>query len=276
MDLSDVGSVITLAGTDLDPYITHAGTRRLLTGAGVPSGSSLLGFGPLCERPALRRVAELVDDAEKLAEELRDQLVIGALRTVDRDLESLVLNGATGEVSTTYVHPRRPGLMGLSPLAPSLEVLLRFAAVTDELVTSRGRFASHGYGAKAVAQASERLASVFAEDAGDDPAPYWRMAALIRPLARIARPGTGLALDLPSRLLDEEFGSASIVRFEDVDFPGKLTHEPTRRFLREVGLPENGYWYELDTDVLRCRPWPSTTRTRTAAPRTNSRPRPTG
>ncbi|MEE1668294.1 SUKH-4 family immunity protein [Streptomyces sp. WAC07094] len=249
MDLSDVGSVITLAGTDLDPYVTHAGTRRLLTGAGVPSGGSLLGFGPLCERPALRRVAELVDDAEKLAEELRDQLVIGALRTVDRDLESLVLNGATGEVSTTYVHPRHPGLMGLSPLAPSLEVLLRFAAVTDELVTSRGRFASHGYGAKAVAQASERLASVFAEDAGDDPAPYWRMAALIRPLARIARPGTGLALDLPSRLLDEEFGSASIVRFEDVDFPGKLTHEPTRRFLREVGLPENGYWYELDTDV---------------------------
>ncbi|MGI5139678.1 MULTISPECIES: SUKH-4 family immunity protein [unclassified Streptomyces] len=249
MGTTDIGGVITLTGTDLDPHVTHEATRRLLTGPGLPSDSALLGFGALRRRPALRRVAELVDDAERLAEELRDQLVIGALRTVDRDLESLVLNGTTGEIFTTHVHPRHPGLMDLSPLAPSLDALLRCAAATDELIASRGRFASQGYGPKAVAAASERLASVFAADAGEDLAPYWRMAALIRPLARIARPGTGLALDLPSRLLDEEFGSAAVVRFEEVDFPGTLTHEPTRRFLREVGLPENGYWYELDTDV---------------------------
>jgi SUKH-4 immunity protein of toxin-antitoxin system len=249
MGTTDVGGVITLTEADLDPYVTHAETRRLLTGPGLPSGSVLLGFGAPGERPALRRVAELVDDAEKLAEELRDQLVIGTLRTVDRDLESLVLNGATGEVCTAYIRPRHPGLVDLSPLAPSLGALLRFAAATEELTASRGRFAPSQYGAKAVEEASRRLASLFAVDAGNDLAPYWRMAALIRPLARIARPGEGLALDLPSRLLDEEFGSAAIVRFEDVDFPGTLTHEPTRRFLGEVGLPENGYWYELDTDV---------------------------
>jgi hypothetical protein len=231
------------------PYVTHAETRCLLTGPGLPSTGALLGFEALCGRPVLRRVAELVDDAEKLAEELRDQLVIGALRTVDRDLESLLLDGATGAVSTTYVFPRDPDLMDLSPLAPSLAALLRFAAATDELTVSGGRFASHGYGPRAVAEASERLTRVFAEGAGDDLAPYWRMAALIRPLARIARPGAGLTLDLPPRLLDEEFGSAAIVRFEDVDFPGTLTHEPTRRFLGEVGLPENGYWYELDTNL---------------------------
>lgn len=261
MGTTDAGGVITLSEADLDPYVTHEGTRRLLTGPGLPLDSALLGFRVLGGRPALRRVAEFVDDAEKLAEELRDQLVIGALRTVDRDLESLLLDGATGAVSTTYVLPRDPGLMDLSPLAPSLAALLRCAAATDELMASRGRFAPHGYGPKAVAEASEQLMRVFAEDAGeavdagasedagDDLAPYWRMAALIRPLARIARPGAGLALDLPSRLLDEEFGPAEIVRFEDVDFPGTLTHEPTRRFLREVGLPENGYWYELDTDL---------------------------
>jgi hypothetical protein len=249
MDTIDAGGVITLTEADLDPYVTHAETRRLLTGPGLPSDSALLGFGALRGRPVLRRVAELVDDAEKLAEELREQLVIGALRTFDRDLESLVLDGTTGEVSTTYVFPRDPGLMDLSPLAPSLEALLRFAAATDELTASRGRFARQGYGPQAVAAASRRLASVFAADAGEDVAPYWRMAALIRPLARIARPGAGLALDLPPRLLDEAFGSAAIVRFEDVDFPGTLTHGPTRRFLSEVGLPENGYWYELDTDV---------------------------
>ncbi|MFJ8361393.1 SUKH-4 family immunity protein [Streptomyces sp. NPDC093984] len=184
----------------------------------TPTGSDpyARGFGTPCGRSVLRRAAELVDDAERLAEELRDQMVIGALRTVDRDLESLLQGGATGRVPATYVSSRPPGPMDLSPLAPSLEALLRLAAVTDEPAASPGGFASH---------------------------------ALIRPLARIARPGTGLALDLPPRLLDEEFGSAAIVRFEDVDFPRTLTHEPTRRFLREVGLPETGYWFELDTDL---------------------------
>jgi len=248
---TDAGGVITLTMAELDPYVTHAETRQWLTGPGLPLDSTLLGFGALRENPALRRVAELVDDAEKLAAELRDQLVIGALRTFDRDLESIVLDGATGEVSTTYVHHSSPGLMDRSPLAPSLRALVRFAAATEELAASRGQFASYEgrYGRNAVAEASEQLASFFAAEAGDDVAPYWRMAALIRPLARIARPGEGLALDLPSRFLDEEFGPGEIVRFEEVDFPSTLTHEPTRRFLREVGLPENGYMFELDTDV---------------------------
>jgi hypothetical protein len=59
----------------------------------------------------------------------------------------------------------------------------------------------------------------------------------------------GLALCVPARLLDEEFGRGRVVRFEDVDFPAVLTHEPTRRFLRETGLPEDGLLFELDTDV---------------------------
>ncbi|POX49426.1 hypothetical protein C3489_24860 [Streptomyces sp. Ru71] len=60
---------------------------------------------------------------------------------------------------------------------------------------------------------------------------------------------SGLALDLPPRLLDEEFGAGRIVRFEEIDFPRTLTHEPTRRFLREVGLPEETPWFRLDLDV---------------------------
>jgi len=83
----------------------------------------------------------------------------------------------------------------------------------------------------------------------DELPPFGRMAALIRPLARIAGPGEGLVLDLPKRLLDEEFGAGEIMRFEDVDFPTTLTHEPTRRFLRETGLPEDGVVFQLDTEV---------------------------
>ncbi|MGW0082450.1 SUKH-4 family immunity protein [Streptomyces sp. NPDC003393] len=73
--------------------------------------------------------------------------------------------------------------------------------------------------------------------------------------ARAEVPGTvaglnpGLTLSLPARLLDEEFGRGRVVRFEDVDFPATLTHEPTRRFLRERGLPEDGILFELDTDI---------------------------
>ncbi|MGW1259245.1 SUKH-4 family immunity protein [Streptomyces sp. NPDC002513] len=249
MGTTDTGGVITLTETDLDPYVTHTGTRHLPAEAGLPCDSARLAFGALRGQPVLRRVAELVDDAGKLAAELHDQLVIGALRTFDRDLECLLLDGTTGRSSTTRVFPRHLGLVDLAPLAPSLKALLRFAAATDELVASRGRFAPRGHGPNAVADAAGRLTSTFAEGAGEEPVPYRRMAALIRPLARIARRGAGLRLDLPPRLLDEEFGTAALVRFEDVDFPGVLTHEPTRRFLSEVGLPEHGYWYELDTDV---------------------------
>ncbi len=58
-----------------------------------------------------------------------------------------------------------------------------------------------------------------------------------------------LALELPSRFLEEEFGKGRVARFEDIDFPAALTHEPTRRFLRETGLPEDGLLFEPDTDM---------------------------
>ncbi|MCT9010640.1 SUKH-4 family immunity protein [Streptomyces rhizosphaerihabitans] len=241
---TDVGGAITLTDDELDPYVTHASTRDRLTGPGLPCDGTLLGFGALREH-GLRTVADLAGDADKLAEELRDQLVIGALRSLDRDLESIVLDGTTGEVSSAHVQ-RNAARLDLSPLAPSLEALLRFAAATEELTVSRGR--PGPFGPKAVAEASDRLSAVF-EAAGEDVPPYWRMAALIRPLARIAGPGEGLVLGLPKRLLDEEFGAGEIMRFEDVDFPPALTHEPTRRFLRESGLPEDGFLFQLDTEV---------------------------
>ncbi|MBN0045868.1 SUKH-4 family immunity protein [Streptomyces actuosus] len=60
---------------------------------------------------------------------------------------------------------------------------------------------------------------------------------------------SGLSLDLPPRLLDDAFGRGRIVRFEDFDFPPALTHEPTRRFLRDVGLPEYAPGFALDLDA---------------------------
>ncbi|MBT3152996.1 SUKH-4 family immunity protein [Streptomyces sp. CHD11] len=251
-----VAAAITLTEADLDPFITHASTRRWLTGPGLPADSGLFSFAELARQSGPHTVADSTGDPDgRLPARLRDQLVIGGmLGPAGLETESVLLDGATGEVSTTYVFHDRPDLMDRRPLAPSLPTLVRFAAATDELAGLRGQFAAYAgrYGTKAVAEASRQLLAVFEEGAdGGEPAPFWRMAALIRPLALVAGPGTasGLALDLPRRLLDEEFGRGGVVRFEEVDFPATLDHEPTRRFLRETGLPEDGFLFSLDTDL---------------------------
>jgi hypothetical protein len=248
------GTAITLTEADLDPYVTHASTRRWLTGPGLPGDSGVLTFAALSE-DGLRTVADTTGDPEdRLAGELRDQLVIGGLLGPGgMETESVLLDGETGEISTTYFLHDRPDLMDRRPLAPSLATLVRFAAATDELAALRGQFASYvgRYGPKAVAEASGQLLAIFEEGTDGELSPFWKMAALIRPLSLVAgRAGvSGLALDLPSRLLDQEFGRGKVVRYEDVDFPTTLTHEPTRRFLREVGLPEDGFLFALDTEV---------------------------
>ncbi|MFG2788826.1 SUKH-4 family immunity protein [Streptomyces sp. NPDC048419] len=247
-------AAITLSEDQLDPYVTHAPTRRRLTGPGLPGDCHLFTFEELC-REGLRTVGDSTGDSGgRLTAELRDQLVIGALLDPRGAAgESVLLDGATGAVTTTYFLYDRPDLMDRRPLAPSLTTLVRFATAADELAGLRGQFASYAgrYGPKAAAEASRHLLALFEEGTGGDIPPFWKAAALIRPLALVAGPGTasGLALDLPSRLLDREFGPGRMWRFEDLDFPSTLTHEPTRRFLRETGLPEDGTLLRLDTDV---------------------------
>lgn len=247
-------AVITLTDDDLERFVTHASTRRWLAGPGLPSGIGLLSFTEL-EREGLRTVTDATGDPEgRLAEELRDQLVIGGLLDIEgQETEPVLLDGATGEVSTTDFWYDTPELMERRPLAPSLEKLVRFATAAEELTELRGQFASYAgrFGPQVAAEASRQLLAVFEEGADGEVPPYWRMAALIRPLSLVAGPGSmsGLALALPARLLDQEFGQGEVWRFEDVDFPATLTHEPTRRFLRDTGLPEDAVLFQLDTDV---------------------------
>ncbi|MGW2958335.1 SUKH-4 family immunity protein [Streptomyces sp. NPDC001220] len=245
-------AAITLTEAELDRYITHEPTRMWLTGPGLPDTGGLLTFEPL-RTAGLRTLADVADvtaGPSRLAEELRDRLVIGELLApAGLDTESILLDGGTGEISTAYlVDPADP-----RPLAPSLETLLRFAAVTEELTGLRGRFASLAgtYGTKAATEASRKLLELFEEGTAGRVPPYWKATALIRPLGLIAGPGTdsGLAVDLPARLLDQEFGQGRVARFEEVDFPPTLTHLPTRRFLRETGLPENAVLFHLDPDA---------------------------
>ncbi|MFD5441022.1 SUKH-4 family immunity protein [Streptomyces tendae] len=74
------------------------------------------------------------------------------------------------------------------------------------------------------------------------------MSCLLLTVTHRAEPGT--SRDLPPRFLDREFGRHRVTRFEDVDFPRTLTHEPTRRFLHDTGLPEDARPFRLDADDL--------------------------
>ncbi|MEV6295889.1 SUKH-4 family immunity protein [Streptomyces sp. NPDC051896] len=250
MSTTDAGiPAITLTEAELDRYVTHGPTRGLLGGGGLPADTDLLTFSPL-RRHGLRTLADAADGPFRVADELRDRLVIGELlNPAGMERESILLDGGTGELTTAYLFaPSEP-----RPFAPSLATLLRFAAVTEELAGLRGRFASLAgqYGPRTVAEATRRLLSLFEEGAAGEVPPYWKAAALIRPLALVAGPGTasGLTLDVPARVLDQEFGHGRVTRFEEVDFPTTLTHEPTRRFLRETGLPEETVLFHADTDV---------------------------
>ncbi|MET8565569.1 SUKH-4 family immunity protein [Streptomyces flaveolus] len=250
MSTTDAGvPAITLTEAELDRYVTHAPTRGLLAGAGLPAQTDLLTFSPL-RTHGLRTLADAADSPFHLAEELRGRLVIGELLTpAGMERQSILLDGTTGELTTAYLFdPSEP-----RPFAPSLNTLLRFAAVTEELAGLRGRFAALAgqYGPRTVTEASRRLLTLFEEGTDGEVPPYWKAAALIRPLSLIAGPGTasGLTLDVPARVLDQQFGHGRVARFEEVDFPKTLTHEPTRRFLSETGLPEEAVFFHADTDV---------------------------
>ncbi|MFH8972952.1 SUKH-4 family immunity protein [Streptomyces sp. NPDC017890] len=80
----------------------------------------------------------------------------------------------------------------------------------------------------------------------------WRTSALMGCLLLTVGRRTAPAPSpgLPARFLDREFGRGGVTRFEDIDFPATLEHEPTRHFLRETGLPEDAHPFRLDTADL--------------------------
>ncbi|GGS16345.1 SUKH-4 family immunity protein [Streptomyces griseoviridis] len=112
--------------------------------------------------------------------------------------------------------------------APSLLTLVRAATSVDDPSWTR--------------------AAVRRAPAGPETPLLWRTSTLIGCLALATGRRTVPAPDLPYRFLDREFGRGRVTRFEDVDIPPCLTHEPTRRFLRETGLPDRAFPFHRDRD----------------------------
>ncbi|MFF7365126.1 SUKH-4 family immunity protein [Streptomyces sp. NPDC008125] len=272
--MSGSSDSVTVPAHALHPLLTHEPTRMRLTGPGLPLTHELIRFAPLAQ-PRVARVAELLtEDADpaELHPHVRDLLRVGHLLCEGAEAQEVVLDGATGRVFSMDLFEDAPGLIDVVPLAPSLDALARFLGEVDDLRASRGRFAvvaAGPRGTEAVARACELLAAVFAEedwggggwgsagapDTWEHPVPaLWRISATIRPLALVAGPGEGLRLDLPKGLLEAEFGPEDLVRTEPSALPAGLVHEPTRRFLAEVGLPRTQLMFGLWSEETLLRP----------------------
>ncbi|MGW5677403.1 SUKH-4 family immunity protein [Streptomyces sp. NPDC003860] len=245
----------------LHPSIVHAPTRRALTrGAGL-HGHGLVSFHPLAApvAPTVReRLIALGGDPAELDGELAELVLIGHLVVEgDPEGEEVVVDGTTGRVHSMWLYEKSPGTAEVFPLAPSVDALLRFLGAVDEFRSRSGRFAAlAGRSGPAAVQEAEALFMevLDAEEWGEDgwgaaeppsdgeheiPA-LWRIAATVRPLGLMAGPGRGLALELPVGLLEDAFGADEVVRLAEEQLPAALVHEPTRRFLTEVGLPGDG------------------------------------
>ncbi|WP_374777644.1 SUKH-4 family immunity protein [Streptomyces sp. NBC_01310] len=266
-------TTIVVPAHALPASLTHEATRRRLTGPGLPADHALMRFGPLAAFrlvPVSGLIAEGAD-AHELDPYVADLLLIGHLCCEEYDVQEVVLDGATGRVFSMELFEDAPGLIDVTPLAPSLDALARLLAQVDDFRSRRGRFSvlAGRTGADVVAEASALLMSAFTEeDWGDEgwggaPLPsagrhalpaVWRIAAVIRPLALVAGAGSGLRLELPKGLLDEEFGTDEMVRIEPSALPAALVHEPTRRFLTEVGLPKVELMFGLWRDEYLLRP----------------------
>ncbi|WP_106403204.1 SUKH-4 family immunity protein [Actinocorallia populi] len=256
--MSETGAVVS--GCAPHPLIVHEPTRRALAPGERLDGRGLVSFHPL-GGPSLstvrERVAALDGDPSELDEDLAELLLIGHLIVEgDEEGEEVVLDGGTGRVFSMWLYAKSPDGAELFPLAPSVGALLGFLAAVDDFRRLRGRFAALAgrTGPEAVREAERLLTEAFTEEEwGEDgwgpagprsgwehPLPaLWRIAAVIRPLGLIAGPGRGLALDLPDELFDAE----EKVRLTDDRLPPVLVHPQTRRFLTEVGLPEDGFMF---------------------------------
>ncbi|QKW39333.1 SUKH-4 family immunity protein [Actinomadura sp. NAK00032] len=216
--------------------VAHEPTRRWLADVGLPRNAADL---LLDAASGLRTAGDV--SPKPLPEGVRTMLVLG---TVTEQGGTVLLDGTTGEVFECFLGISDPEL-----LAPDLPSLVRLCAAATRMHRDEGEFARFAgrHGPAVAADLTRLLLRVIREtdprllDVSDRISAHWRVVAHISPLGRVAGPGEGLALDLPEGLLAEALDKDDHCLYDDADLPGTLTHEPTRRFLREHGLADMNY-----------------------------------
>lgn len=237
VEIFGADAVLRLPGAE----VAHEPTRRWLAEVGLPLEAADLRLESARE---LRTAAEA--SPRTLPKAIGDMLVLG---TVTDKGATVLLDGTTGAVFEGYLSLLTDGRMEPELLASDLSSLVRLAAAVQQMHRDEGEFARFAgrYGPAVVAELTGALLGLIREqdpqllDVSTRISAHWRVIALLAPLARIAGPGDDLALDLPRGLLAEAFEKDDLCLYDDADLPDALTHEPSRRFLREHGLADANY-----------------------------------
>ncbi|MFE2724061.1 SUKH-4 family immunity protein [Kitasatospora sp. NPDC059327] len=238
---------LRLESADLPEEVSHQPSRAFLTGEGLPGQGAFLDFAAL-EAPPLGAVG--AGPAARL-------FVLGETGYVaDTDYEgdAVLLDGATGEV---FLAARRRGDRhdGLRRdlIASSLPTLVELMREVDAVAVAAAEPAAldgqrgPAVVAEVVGVTRQRMRAIDLElfERADDAPPHWDTALLVRSLAWGALPGGpgALAYALGPELVEDlaTLGADGLVRrYRPEELTERLTHEPTRRLLTEVGLPLGG------------------------------------
>ncbi|MFD8705775.1 SUKH-4 family immunity protein [Kitasatospora sp. NPDC059648] len=168
---------------------------------------------------------------------------------------TVLLDGASGEVF--LARPDDDDVLQRDLLASSPQCLIALAAEIEAV--SAAATGEHGlaegevrpYGPAAVTEVQQLVRQLLREAdpelfrRTDDRPAHWETALTVRALgwgARAGGPGE-LAYAVPAALVEDLAtlkGEGGVRRFEEAELPAAISHGPTRRLLREVGLPVSG------------------------------------
>ncbi|WP_165958819.1 SUKH-4 family immunity protein [Actinomadura sp. KC345] len=220
--------------------VAHEPTRRWLADVGLPREAANLRLDSASGLPTAAEAS-----SQTLPAAIGKMLVLG---TVTEQGGTVLLDGTTGAVYEGYLALLSDARFQPELLASDLSSLVGLMTAVTRMHRDQGEFARFAgrRGQAVAAEMTENLLGVIREhdprllDVSSEISGHWRVAAHIAPLDRVAGPGEDLALELPPGLLAKAFED-DLRRYEDADLPAVLTHEPTRRFLREHGLANTNY-----------------------------------
>ncbi|WP_406285752.1 SUKH-4 family immunity protein [Embleya sp. NBC_00896] len=194
------------------PEIAHEPTRRFLAEVGLPREAALIRFAPGGTRGV--------------------SIVLGEYGLPCTAAGTVLLDGATGRV---YEQGRYggPGRMSVD-----VSTLVRDAGIVEAIRTGRGPI-----------RTAEEL---FALLAGTEPeielgGSFWHTSFALWQLSRAAVPGEGLAVRITPAMLDLVYEN-EFAGYAEEQVPAAIVHEPTRRFLREVGLVDAWAYLDMRSD----------------------------
>ncbi|MFI6586596.1 SUKH-4 family immunity protein [Embleya sp. NPDC050493] len=194
------------------PGIGHEPTRRFLAEVGLPREAALIRFDPGGIRDGL--------------------IVLGTYGSPRTSARAVLLDGATGRIlgEERFGDP--------TPISTDVSTLVRNAGLVEAIRTGRGPV-----------RTGEELIDLLGETEPElDPGhSFWHTSFALWQLRRAAVPGEGLAVRITPAMLDLVYEN-EFSGYEERQLPAAITHEPTRRFLLDIGLIDAWAYLDMRSD----------------------------